>query len=147
MAVNRFLKSERLEDMHEILCFLRCYEYCVEAGITDIFDVNEMLGCLRRKIKSSIREHKENWKNSYMCKPSQFMITHDSVFYMDNKELSDYEAEFIMETMNSDGTWNVTWDWEDYPEQWAISKNWYENFGNIYKYIIRLLKSVIIIDV
>ena len=28
---------------------------------------------------------------------------------------------------NDDGSWGVTWDWNDYPEQWAISKNWWQS--------------------
>lgn len=112
--------------MHEVLCFIRFYEYCEKAEVKDIFDPNKMCNCLKKKVKSSIERNKENWKDSYMCKPSQFMITADSIFYLDNKELSDYEVEFIIETMNSDGTWRITWYWSEYPEQWAISKNWWK---------------------
>lgn len=125
-ATNSFLQCEHLEDMHEIMCFIRYNEYCEKAGVADIFDANKMLNCLKNKVKSSINEHKEKWKDSYMCKPSQFMITPNSLFYIDNKELSDYEVEFIIETMNSDGTWDITWNWNDYQEQWAISKNWWK---------------------
>jgi hypothetical protein len=125
-ATNSFLQCEHLEDMHEIMCFIRYYEYCEKAGITDIFDCNRMLNCLKNKVRSSISEKKESWKDSYVCKPSQFMITPDSIFYMDNKELSDYEVKFIIETMSSDGTWDITWNWNDYPEQWSLSKNWWK---------------------
>ncbi|ADL49970.1 hypothetical protein Clocel_0185 [Clostridium cellulovorans 743B] len=125
-ATKAFLQDETSEDMHEISCFIRYYQYCEKAGLTDIFDADEMINCLRRKVKSSIGEDKEGWKDNYMCKPSQFMITPDSIFYLDNKELSDYEIDFIIETMNSDGTWNITWNWNDYPEQWAVSKNWWK---------------------
>jgi hypothetical protein len=125
-ATNSFLQCEHLEDMHEIMCFIRYYEYCEKAGITDIFDGNRMLNCLKNKVRSSICEKKESWKDSYVCKPSQFMITPDSIFYMDNKELSDYEVKFIIETMSSDGTWDITWNWNDYPEQWSLSKNWWK---------------------
>ncbi len=125
-ATNSFLQCEHLEDMHEIMCFIRYYEYCEKAGVTDIFDGNIMLNCLKNKVKSSISENEEGWKDSYVCKPSQFMITPDSIFYMDNKELSDCEVKFIIETMNSDGTWDITWNWNDYPEQWSLSKNWWK---------------------
>ena len=74
-----------------------------------------------------------------MCKPSQFMITLDSIFYMDNKELSDYEVKFIIETINSDGTWDITWNWNDYQEEWSLSKNWWK--ANQILINLRYLKS------
>lgn len=123
---NSFLQCKRLEDMHEIQCFIRFYEYYKEAEITDIFDENKMLNCLKLKVKSSIGEQIERWKESYVCKPSQFMITPDSIFYADNKEISDYEVKFIIETVNSDGTWNINWNWNNYQHEWAISKNWWK---------------------
>lgn len=40
-----------------------------------------------------------------------------------NKKISQKEAEFIRNTQNPDGTWNITWNWGMYPEEWHISKN------------------------
>lgn len=138
-AANTFIQNEHAEDMHEILCFIRLYEYCEKAGISGLFDSEKMRSCLKKKVKSSIGDSKEDWKDSYMCKPSQFMITPDSIFYMDNKELADYEADFIIETMNPNGTWNIVWNWSEYPEEWAISKNWW--MASLILANLRYLKS------
>jgi hypothetical protein len=125
-AVNLFLNTDNVESMHEIACFIRFYEYCIRAGITELFNADKMLHRLKHKVKVTIGQDKAAWKDTYLCKPSQFMITPNSVFYMDNKELSDYEVDFIIDTLSSEGTWSITWDWADYPEQWAISKNWWK---------------------
>ena len=45
----------------------------------------------------------------YVCKPSLFIGTKTSDFYMKNKEICDYECEFILNTQESDGTWGVIW--------------------------------------
>ena len=29
-----------------------------------------------------------------------------------------------MKTQGEDGSWPVTWNWDAYPEAWAVSKNW-----------------------
>lgn len=125
-AITEFLQCERQEDMHEIICFVRFYEYCEKAGIFDVFDSNKMLECLKKKVNYSIEKYKSSWNDNYMCKPSQFMISPNSIFYMDNKELADYEVMFIMETMNQDGTWDIPWEWNDYKEEWSLSKNWWK---------------------
>jgi len=32
---------------------------------------------------------------------------------------------------NEDGSWPIPWSWTDYPEEWAISKNWWKGNGAI----------------
>jgi uncharacterized iron-regulated protein len=46
---------------------------------------------------------------------------------MTNKEICNYECKFISDTQKSDGTWDITWSWTDYAEQWNISKNWWKS--------------------
>ena len=61
-----------------------------------------------------------------MCKPSQFMISRDSEFYPDNRDIAEYECEFIQNTQLADGSWDIPWSWSEYPEAWAVSKNWWK---------------------
>lgn len=125
-AVGLFLQKENPEDADKLLCFIRFSEYCKKAGIADAFPKDEMISCLKKKVKSLITKDKKTWKYAYVCRPSQFMITPDSIFYPDNKELSDYETEFIIKTMSPDGTWRINWSWDYYMEEWSISKNWWK---------------------
>lgn len=34
--------------------------------------------------------------------------------------------EVLSAYQNEDGGYAVNWDWEDYPEAWAVSKNWWK---------------------
>ena len=61
-----------------------------------------------------------------MCKPSQFMMSRESMFYPDNREIAEYECEFIKNTQLPDGSWDIPWSWNNFPEEWAISKNWWK---------------------
>ena len=56
-----------------------------------------------------------------------FIHSKDSPFYPQNKELCDFECEFLPQTQEADGTWKITWEWENDPEQWHISKNWWKS--------------------
>lgn len=138
-AVEVFLQEGYPVEMHEIPCFIRFYEYCTKARVTDIFDADKMKNSLKKAVKSLIEEDTESWKNDYVCKPSRFMITPDSMFYPDNKKVSDYEAEFIVETMNPDGTWNVPWNWSNYLKEWELSKNWWK--ANVILLNLRYIKG------
>jgi len=67
----------------------------------------------------------------YICKPSQFFNDCDSIFYADNKDIADYECEYIIKSQLEGGSWNIPWGWNGYPEEWAISKNWWKGNGAI----------------
>lgn len=114
-------------DMHTTLCYIRMAEYIEESGQTDIINLSALKTKLIEQVKSSITQNKSEWGTCYVCKPSQFFNSKESIFYPDNQEIADYECEFIVKTQLSDGSWTITWDWNAYPEQWAIAKNWWKS--------------------
>ncbi len=79
----------------------------------------------------NITQNTAEWETSYICKPSQFFNSCDSIFYVDNKEIAEYECEYIVKTQLADGSWNILWGWADYPEAWAVAKNWWKTSGAI----------------
>ncbi len=115
-----------LESMHETSCFVELYEYMEECQIKEIIDLKEFKNLLQLQIKSIITYTTDNWLTEYVCKPSQFISSYKSSFYINNEEIYQYECEFIKETQNVDGTWDVTWEWDAYADQWAISQNWWK---------------------
>ena len=112
-AYNYFKKNFPLESMHESACFVELYHYMEECSIFNLFDMEEFKKLLQKQIKQVITYDTKIWSTDYICKPSLFINSKSSDFYL--------------ETQNEDGSWGVTWDWNDYPEQWAISKNWWQS--------------------
>lgn len=121
-----FKKYTPLKSMHESACFIDLYEYMKECGIQELIDLDEFKTLLDQQIKEVITYDTSRWNTDYICKPSLFISSKKSVFYSGNEEICTYECDFIKQTQNMDGTWNVTWDWGVFPEQWAISKNWWK---------------------
>lgn len=126
-AYDYFKKNFPLESMHESACFVELYHYMKECSILNLFDMEEFKKLLQKQIKQVITYDTKIWSTDYICKPSLFINSKSSDFYLENKEICDFEYEFILKTQNEDGSWEVTWDWNDYPEQWAISKNWWQS--------------------
>lgn len=116
-----------MESMHTVSCFVELYEYIKESSVNDLLDIEEFSTLLHQQIQYVITYDTSKWEVDYVCKPSLFIDTRISDFYMENKEICDYECEFILNTQESDGTWGITWSWTDYPEQWNISKNWWKS--------------------
>lgn len=130
-AADAYVGRELLNDMHTALCYIRLLKYCEAAGVTDLFDLGALRQQLFLQVKSSITADKAAWETGYVCKPSQFFNHPSNIFYEDNKDMAAYECDFILRTQLDDGSWPIPWRWQDYPEEWAISKNWWKANGII----------------
>jgi hypothetical protein len=128
-AFERLLATPQQDDMHTILCYVRLLEYCKEAGVHDLMDLSVVQHTILKQVTGSITQTIPEWETSYVCKPSQFFNSKDSIYYMDNKTIAEYECDYIIKTQMDDGSWNIPWGWNDYAEQWAISKSWWKANG------------------
>ena len=126
-AYNYFKNNYPLESMHESACFVELYHYMKECSIVNLLDMEEFKKLLQKQIKQVITYDTKIWSTDYICKPSFFINSKSSDFYLENKEICDFEYEFILKTQNEDGSWGGTWEWDDYSEEWAISKNWWKS--------------------
>lgn len=127
-AFDYFKENHPLESMHETSCFVELYDYLKECSIEHLVNMKEFNELLHKQIKHVLNdEDKDKWNTEYTCKPSMFIKNKNSDFYLDNKKMCKYEYKFIKKNQNLDGTWNITWKWEKYPEQWYISKNWWKS--------------------
>lgn len=115
-----------LDSFHTVFCFVRLYEYLRETNMGGIIDMTEFRDILGQQIKEIITYDKSKWGIDYVCMPSRFISSKKNEFYEENKEISDYEREFIINRQEEDGTWAITWSWDEYQEEWAIAKNWWK---------------------
>lgn len=125
-AFSDIMPETQNNDMHGIACYIRLMQYCREAEVVDVIDLDALETRLRELVHKSITQNKADWENHYVCRPSQFFRNRDSVFYIDNKEIAEYECEFIPRMQLEDGSWNISWCWRDFPNEWAISRNWWK---------------------
>ncbi len=126
-------------DMHTLNCFIALLEYLEQANVTDVIDLEVMRQKLVVLVQEAITKDTSIWATSYVCKPSQFFKTPDSIFCANNKEIAAFECEFIKNNRNREGIWDVTWSWEAYPEEWAIAKSWWK--GELVIKNMRYLKN------
>jgi hypothetical protein len=130
-AFDSYFGQELPGDNHTARCYIRLWQYCEEAGVIDLIDLSALKERLREQVRHSITKNTAVWETDYICTPSFFFKTSDSIFYADNKDIADYECEFIVKSQLADGSWNIPWGWAAYPEEWAVSKNWWKGNGAI----------------
>ena len=125
-AVEWFVKSVPFEEQHITACFVTLYN-AVDTYCQDLVDIKSFREKLCENVKHCICQDKEKWAAEYVTKPTDFMITPDSIFYADNKELA--ECDFIVNSQLYDGGFNVTWQWwTDYKEYYVSANRWQSVF-------------------
>lgn len=124
-AVENLFRVGDPQDMHVLSCFIQLREDIIEAGLSECFEMERLTALLQELVSATITKDVSIWENSYVCKPSQFFQKKESIFYEKNREMAQYECEFIRKTQMPDGGYTVTWNWEEYPQAWAVSKNWW----------------------
>ena len=126
-AYAYFKTNFPMESMHTVSCFVELYEYLKESHREDLLDMWEYEDLLQKQIRHILTYDTSVWAVEYICKPSLFISSKNSIFYDKNKDICQFECDFISSTQEVDGTWNITWAWDEYPEQWCISKNWWKS--------------------
>lgn len=109
--------------------------YCVlldsikKAEITGKFDCDFLEETLKKLVRDSIERDTEKW-TSYSVRPSNYIVSPESIFYKDNEDIVFKELDYLIETRPKNGVWNITWSWFDnndkYPKEFAISENWWK---------------------
>lgn len=126
-AIEDILIVDGLCDMHVISCFIQLYEYINMTNVSDEFKIDELEQKLKSLVHETISHSKEQWGKSYLCKPSQYIQSKDSIFFEHNQEIALFECDFIRKTQMDDGAWSISWAWGSYPEEWVISRNWWKS--------------------
>lgn len=126
-AYTYFKTNFPMDSMHTIACFVELYDYLIEINLDYVIDIKEFQQLLHQQIKYILTYDTSLWNKEYVCKPSLFIHSKESSFYIENKEICNFECEFISNTQENDGTWTITWTWEQYLEQWSISQNWWKS--------------------
>lgn len=119
------LESLGIKDMFTCASYIHMLEDIVKAGAEEQVPCQLLQERLHAAVNRLITSDKSEW-DGYVCKPSQFLKSRDSVFYPKNKEIAEYECEFIADTQLSDGSWEIPWKWDSFPDAWAVSKNWWK---------------------
>ena len=126
-AVRQLLAGERENGMHTVAAYVRLLEDLEQSGNAHLLDMPQFKTVLAEQIHSCITQETGAWESEYVCKPSVFFRSAESIFYAVNRSIAEFECDFIVKTQLKDGSWSITWAWDDYPGEWAVSQNWWKS--------------------
>ncbi|TFE04181.1 hypothetical protein [Jeotgalibacillus salarius] len=115
-VMNRLNEIEEW-DMHEIQCYYR---------LAELTPKKEVSAAIIQKIFQLVQFTKlpEEWQG-YGLQPLQLIKKTHSPLYDEFEDLVEENARWYAEQLNPEGYWNPSWEWGQYPVEWAQSrKDW-----------------------
>ena len=129
-AAESFMSREEINDGHLLLSFARLYQYCMESNIGNLFDLKTSA----EKLSMHIGNHLKNLQVDWCCDGVvyQFLKIYKNDLAADLcDDLIEFIAGQLLKNLQSDGSWNIPWNWNSYNEEWAISKNWWKGYAAV----------------
>lgn len=122
--INEFLGDPKI-DMHPLICIQDLLEDITKARVENLVRYEEAAEKFNERAAELILSDKDNW-GGYCTYPSHFVKSKGDEVDRRLGDLSIKEAEWLVNRRNEDGVWDISWNWEGYPKEFAISENWWK---------------------
>ncbi len=77
-----------------------------------------------------------NWGAGYKPLPLDFVCDSSDPLYLELKELVDRNLSFYLDQRTDDGLWNISWNWGQYPEEFAVASRCWQGILAVERYKI-----------
>lgn len=124
-AIARRILAGEVRDVHEVGAYRAWLDGVRDAQPDGAFDVPALARIVRRMVDGAIERDPANWPR-YSMRPSTYISSPDSPYYPGNEAVMELELNFILETRRAGGVWDISWQWADYPREFAISENYWK---------------------
>ena len=94
-------------------------------GLADRLDISYLSANIKKLVDDAIVRDVSQWAN-YSVRPSQFISSPESPYYIGNEDIVRQELDYLIETRPENGVWGITWKWGGYHNEFAISENWWK---------------------
>lgn len=122
--VDSFILDPELE-MHPLLCLVFLLQAIGRAQLGDRFDLKHLQNLANNRISDLIQRDANRW-DGYSFRPSEVIMHPSNPLYPENKALLEQEMAYILSKRNTEGIWDITWQWDDFAKAFAISENWWK---------------------
>ncbi|MGE4571237.1 MAG: hypothetical protein AB7E09_00620 [Candidatus Izemoplasmatales bacterium] len=132
--IIRDFMNQNITEMHELKCFNELYEYVCEG-----LDCTNLRRKLLEQNMNAIEKDTSKWLSAYVAKPSQVLVSMHSPGIHELMDLFHQELKMTIANRNSEGVFDIAWEWGQYQEEFEIAKK--EWMGIIAVKTLRMLKD------
>ncbi len=117
-------------DVHEIGVYGILLKDIQAAGLTGRFDSAYLYEQVSGLVNRSIERNPDEWPR-YSMRPSQYIDSPESPFYHGNEAIVETEMDYILASRHANGVWGISWQWAEYPREFAIAERWWQGYWAI----------------
>ena len=125
--LEQLTSSDKLGDMG-MSAYIKLIEVIKTIDFGGKYNIDEIIRLIHAFGNSSIERDPSKWA-FYGHTPKELVNSPESEFYEENKEITQLELDYIIDTRKDKGVWEITWSWfdnnEKYAKEFAISENWW----------------------
>jgi len=125
-AIDCFNLQFNAMEMHMVACFVHLAHDIVKSHVEGLTGFNSFEFHLNARVKALIDHDLGQWDNAYVCKPSRFITDRTSPYFHANQNAVNAECLYLEKSQTPEGSWEITWQWDDFPDHWPIAKNWWK---------------------
>lgn len=141
-AIHRLMECTDM-DKHELNNYQQLVNVMTRLQSQFEERVNVTLEKVIKKIEQlidiCIEKDPSQWAGGYQPLPLDFIKSPHDHLYTKYKLLVDKNIEFFINELSDEGTWDITWDWEGYPKQFAVARRQWQGILAVERY--KILKA------
>lgn len=130
-ARQRLLNCTEM-DFHEVNNYQRAVQILKE-HLPDFEEINEKINKLAEQ---SINTETESWGKSYKALPLNMILSQSDNLYEKYKELVNENLNYLKNSVQDDGVWDISWAWGQYQENFYVARQQWKGIVAINNYKI-----------
>lgn len=106
-------------------------------------DLEKISEKVNKFAERSIDTDSKTWGKSYQALPLNMIFNKSDDLYEKYKTLVNQNLNYLEESIQDDGVWDITWDWGQYPENFYLAKQQWKGIIAVNNYkILREFESI-----
>ncbi|MGP4071018.1 hypothetical protein ACTWQB_00515 [Piscibacillus sp. B03] len=97
-------------------------------------DYNVVLEKVKSLILHSVEQDPTKWGTSYQPFPLDFIDGPNDPLVGEFETLIDQNLDFYINEMSDEGIWDISWEWGTYPNEFAISRRYWQGILTVDRY-------------
>ncbi|HWO78259.1 MAG TPA: hypothetical protein VNM69_20530 [Bacillus sp. (in: firmicutes)] len=141
-AIDRLMKANEME-RHEINNYQQLIKimnlHKTTFNTRFHYSLSEVSNKVMSFVEKSVEWDASEWSTGYKSLPLDFIDSPEHPLSEKFSDLIEQNLNFYIETISDEGTWDISWNWGGYPEEFAVSRRYWKGILTVNRY--KLLKS------
>lgn len=138
-AINRLMNAAEM-DKHELnnyqqlLKVLNLHEVTFNSKLP--FSLMDVSNKIYELIKLCVERDVSAWSTGYKPLPLDFVKNPNHSLCREFGDAIEQNLDFFVESLSEEGTWDISWDWGSYPEEFSIARRQWKGILTVDRYKI-----------